>query len=171
MVVSVNCGYAKDRSSFKTYRKVGISVQNYAAVSDMVHVAGIGTVELEVQAFRETGSPMRNLMMEKVLHIPDAICNGFAFIEYHKLIGSPNRFNTSEGVDEKGIALWCSRLFQGVARRLVLPGKSRSKSYSNFDLQSVDVYIENEDMLEILDQHGEGSEGYDDHYDSGFDLI
>lgn len=141
----------KDRSSFKSYRKVGISAQNYAALADMVYVAGVGTVELEVQALREAGSPMRTLVLKNVLHIPDAICNGFGFIEYHKFYGSLNRRNTSQGLDEDGNALWCSRLFQGVAHRLVLPGRSRSKSYSNYDLQSLDVYIENEDMLEILD--------------------
>lgn len=112
----------------------------------MVYVAGIGTVELKVQALRETGSPIRTLVLKNVLHVLDAICNGFAFIEYHKFYGGENRRNTSEGLDEEGKPLWCSKLFQGVARRLVLPGKPRSKSYSNYDLQSLDVYIENEDI-------------------------
>lgn len=45
----------------------------------MVYVAGIGTVELKVQALRETGSPIRTLVLKNVLHVLDAICNRFAF--------------------------------------------------------------------------------------------
>lgn len=53
-----------------------------------------------------------------------------------------------------------------------MPGKPRSKSYSSYDLQSLDVYIENEDIVEILGGHSEGSEDYDDHDDgSGSDVI
>lgn len=150
MVVSGNCHFAKDRLAFKKYRKVGIFVQNYAALADMVYVAGIGTVELKVQALREIGSPIQTLVLKNVLHVPDAICNGFAYIEYHKIYGTANRPTTSEGRDEDGKPLWCSKVFQGVANRLVLPRKSRSESYADLDLQSLDIYIENEDMLEIL---------------------
>lgn len=149
VVVSGNCHYARDKSFFKDYREVGVSAQNYAALADMVYVAGIGTVEIKVQARREAGSPIRTLVLKNVLHVPDAICNGFAFIEYHKFHGRKNTRDPSQGLDGDGQALWCSEPTQGVDRRLVLPGQPGSKLSRNSDLQSPNIYIEDEDMLEI----------------------
>ena len=67
MVVSVNCHYAKDRSTFTNYRKVGKSAQNFAALAAMVYVAGVGTVELKVQALLDKGSPIRTLVLKNIL--------------------------------------------------------------------------------------------------------
>jgi len=69
MIVSGHCHYAKNRSSFTKYRRIQATAQG-------MRVIGIGTVRLQV--LRSPGSwGAHTLVLEDVLHIPDAICNGF----------------------------------------------------------------------------------------------
>lgn len=70
MVVSGDCHYARDRSAFKTYRQVSGTASGTA-------VNGIGTVELKVERSPEKGWGIKTLVLEDVLHIPSAKCNGF----------------------------------------------------------------------------------------------
>lgn len=76
MVVAGDCHYAKNRSAFKTYRRVRDAAGTLFANAPRSRVIGIGTVELVVK--RSPTDPSTNvLVLENVLHIPDAICNGF----------------------------------------------------------------------------------------------
>jgi hypothetical protein len=76
IIVSGNCHYAKNRSSFKVYRRVGRMIRD--ATGAETYIAGVGTVELNVRASSKKGSPTRSLVLENVLHVPDAVCNGFS---------------------------------------------------------------------------------------------
>lgn len=118
MVVSGDCHYAKNRSSFKNYRRVRGTAQG-------VPVIGMGTVELEVQRAPQSLDTY-TLVLENVLHIPTAMCNGF---------NSP-RFGGSQtwtkggvqGLDaSNGEPLWYGTEFCGL-NKLVLAGNPQGES-------------------------------------------
>ena len=66
--------YAKNRASFSTYRRVLCQVGN-------MRVLGIGTVNLQVVRGPED-TRTNTLVLENVLHIPEAICNGISIDQY-----------------------------------------------------------------------------------------
>ncbi|KAL1966234.1 hypothetical protein VTN77DRAFT_4786 [Rasamsonia byssochlamydoides] len=72
MIVGGHCHFARNRSSFKTYRRL----RGEAGTPNAARVIGIGTVELLVRRSWNDPKPYK-LVLEDVLHIPDAICNGF----------------------------------------------------------------------------------------------
>jgi hypothetical protein len=71
MVVSGHTHYAKNRSSFKTYKVVLGTAQRGRA-----RVIGIGMVELMVRRSPGTNGT-RKLILADVLHMPGAPCNWF----------------------------------------------------------------------------------------------
>ncbi|KAF4617009.1 hypothetical protein G7Y89_g15140 [Cudoniella acicularis] len=74
MIVSGDCYYARDRSSFKTYRSVRGTTSSLLKDTTS-RIAGVGTVELEVRRSRNR-EDTHTLVLKNVLHIPKAICNG-----------------------------------------------------------------------------------------------
>lgn len=70
------CGtnhYARDRAAFTTYKPV----QNGPVEVGGLKVVGVGRVELQVP--RSPNDPRTNtLVLENVLHEPNAICNGIS---------------------------------------------------------------------------------------------
>lgn len=68
--------YAKNRASFSTYRRVLCQVGN-------MRVLGIGTVNLQVVRGPED-TRTNTLVLENVLHIPEAICNGISIDQYFR---------------------------------------------------------------------------------------
>ncbi|KAL4992657.1 hypothetical protein BDW68DRAFT_173046 [Aspergillus falconensis] len=106
--------YARDRYIFTTYRPTKI------------FVAGIGTVELRVKVPGSTRiSPKsRTLVLDNVLHLPHAVCNGFSARLYRKIHGGGT--GKDGGVDAEGLLpLWCSEKFGDVSR-LVLETNMQS---------------------------------------------
>jgi hypothetical protein len=117
IVVSGSCHYAKDRSSFKTYRQLQGTAQG-------ITVIGIGTVEL--QTLRSPDNPgSHTLVLEDVLHIPSAICNGFNPALYGCL--SFWQGSVTQGFDENDMPIWYGKSFCGV-RRLELAGNPQGES-------------------------------------------
>jgi hypothetical protein len=81
MIVSGNCHYARDRASFTHYRAIPrrtVIKNNIFNPHEELEVAGVGTVELRVcRTVRDGGASSHVLVLEDVLHIPEAVCNGF----------------------------------------------------------------------------------------------
>ncbi|KAI9375677.1 hypothetical protein BJX61DRAFT_92921 [Aspergillus egyptiacus] len=69
-----NSHFAKNRSSFTTYRRAPSKVGGR-------RVLGVGTVELKVRRSPEDGR-MNILVLEDVLHMPNAACNGLCVRKY-----------------------------------------------------------------------------------------
>ncbi|RAH85140.1 hypothetical protein BO86DRAFT_407521 [Aspergillus japonicus CBS 114.51] len=125
MVVSGTNHYAKNRASFKSYRPVNRMVSN-----GTLFIAGVGTVELSVRASPARGSPTRTLVLDNVLHIPKAICNGFCFGQYHTI--------------HKGTP------FCGL-EKLALAGNPQGESDLNEDdINMLSLYIDKQDLQNIL---------------------
>ncbi|RDW72535.1 uncharacterized protein DSM5745_07707 [Aspergillus mulundensis] len=137
MLVSGTCHYAKNRSSFSTYRRIGREVP-CDIFGGSTYVAGIGTVKLQVRSIPRRGALTRTIVLENVLHVPSAICNGFNFHAYHRQHGGDtaagpwdgpgSKWNTDYGTDPEGHPLWYSEEFCGL-ERLVLAGEPQGETY------------------------------------------
>jgi hypothetical protein len=145
MIVSGTCHYAKDRSSFKTYRPLGKTIKGKVFGSH-VYVAGIGAVELNLRSSSKKGSPDRVLVLESVLHIPSAICNGFHWMKYQRENGgSVYTEDNWKGSDDVGRPLWYGKPFCGL-HKLALAGNPQGESYLKEDGEYVlSMYISMED--------------------------
>ncbi|CAK41358.1 hypothetical protein AnigIFM59636_001530 [Aspergillus niger] len=78
MVVQGNVHYARDRAHFTTYRPVTAHLKNNIFnPMDELEVAGIGTVEIPVVRSLDNPFDTHTIVLENVLHIPEAVCNGF----------------------------------------------------------------------------------------------
>ncbi|PYI37002.1 hypothetical protein BP00DRAFT_386094 [Aspergillus indologenus CBS 114.80] len=151
MVVSGTNHYAKNRASFKSYRPVNRMVPNGPFQGGELYIAGIGTVELNVRASPERGSPTRTLVLDNVLHIPVAICNGFCPMLYHQTCGGRSILGAPfQGTDEHGAALWFGQPFCGL-QKLALAGNPQGESYLNEDdINVLSLYIDEEDLENVL---------------------
>ncbi|PYI16784.1 hypothetical protein BO99DRAFT_414746 [Aspergillus violaceofuscus CBS 115571] len=147
MVVSGTNHYAKNRASFKSYRPVNRMVSN-----GTLFIAGVGTVELIVRASPDGGSPTRTLVLDNVLHIPKAICNGFCFGQYHTIHKGTVSLGVDyyHGTDEQGAELWFGQPFCGL-EKLALAGNPQGESYLNEDdIKMLSLYIDKQDLQNIL---------------------
>jgi hypothetical protein len=148
MIVCGDCHYARDRSAFKTYRHVGKTVLGNGMLTNQnIFVAGIGTVELRVHTGNEEGSTDGVLVLENVLHIPSAICNGFNFVEYQRINGGSARIGRdTKGFDRDGRTIWYGQSFVGL-QKLVLAGNPQGdSSLSDGGSYSLSIYISHEDL-------------------------
>jgi hypothetical protein len=142
----VVCGesYARNRSSFKTYRRV------HGTSTDGANIVGIGTVELSVPR-SSTDSSEHVLVLRDVLHIPTAICNGFSLnsIDHITNFGAEG----VQGFDRAGNPIWYSERFAGLSR-LVLAGnpqgESQLKDGTHYFLS---VYVDPEEMTRMAGNH------------------
>jgi hypothetical protein len=152
MCVSGSAHYARNRSSFKEYRRVGRSVSNSVFTgAGETFVAGVGTVELKVRSSPAEGAPTRTLVLEDVLHVPSAICNGFCFPQYHSIVGGVTSLGSMRSSDEEGRPLWYSEDFYGL-KRLVLDGNPQGETYlgDNGAMKALSMHISSEDLESIL---------------------
>jgi Pol polyprotein len=152
MIVSGDCHYARDRSAFKTYRHVGKTIQGNAMILNQnIFVAGIGTVELRVRTGNEEGSPDGMLVLENVLHIPRALCNGFNWLEHQRMTAGGIRIGLeTKGIDRDGRPSWCSQPFVGFSK-LALAGNPQGDSYLHEGGHySLSIYISDEDLGFVL---------------------
>ena len=108
--------YAKNRSSFKEYRRIKAKV-------GLTRVIGIGTIELQVE---RKDSTTYKLVLEDVLHTPSAICNGFvpSLTDCTQVWSATD---SVEGKDESGQSLWYTRGFYGLPK-LVLVNNPEGES-------------------------------------------
>ncbi|RDW72679.1 uncharacterized protein DSM5745_07851 [Aspergillus mulundensis] len=122
MIVSGNVHYARDQASFvpSTYTPVHTPIKSniFNPLDEMV-VAGIGTVHLTVP--RGVNDPSTHtIVLENVLHIPEALCNGFNPL----LVGSSMSCLADrwEGCDRFGRGMWYGTRFCGLGRLVLAPG-------------------------------------------------
>jgi hypothetical protein len=140
IVVSGSCHYAKDRSPFKTYRQVQGTAQGMTVI-------GIGTVEL--QALRSPDNPgSHTLVLEDVLHIPSAICNGFNPGLYGGL--SSWQRSVTQGIDKNDMPIWYGKSFCGV-RRLELAGNTQGESeLEKGEVLMLSIYLTKEEQSNLF---------------------
>ncbi|KAH1268121.1 hypothetical protein KXV18_006821 [Aspergillus fumigatus] len=129
MIVLGNCHYVRDRASFTHYRAMPrrtLVKNNIFNPHEELEVAGVGTVELRVcRTVRDGGASSHVLVLEDVLHIPEAVCNGFNPLLY----GSSMSCNMEywEGADRRGEPVWFAVPYAG-GTRLVLAGNPKGAS-------------------------------------------
>ncbi|KAL4886880.1 hypothetical protein BJY04DRAFT_212848 [Aspergillus karnatakaensis] len=151
VIVSGNCHYAKNRSSFKDYRGVGKHVSTGFPTASSLLVLGVGTVELQVATGRLPGSPARPLVLENVLHIPDAVYNGFSMIvDAHRNGGVVGNWSQGpDGMDEERRPRWCGQRYHGLSK-LVIAGNPRGETYDpNGAILSLSLNVDEQDLREI----------------------
>lgn len=119
-------------------------------------------MELKVQTSREEGSLVRTLVLEDVLHIPQANCNGFSVAVYHTLHGGSTRLGREpSGSDAEYQPLWCSEKFKGL-NKLVLAGNPQGESYLGDGVKMLSMYIGDEDLEGIVGPRGEREVSHED---------
>lgn len=125
VVVSGNCHYARDQASFTSYQPVAREIKNNVFnPDDELHVAGVGTVQLTVcKSPDDLGA--HTLVLENVLHLPDAICNGFNPLLYGSGMSCHQEY--WQGGDASGNPVWFSTPFAGQTK-LVLAGDPQGES-------------------------------------------
>lgn len=124
IVVGGNCHYAKNRSTFTSYRrspgKIGRS-----------RVLGIGTVKLQVQRGPHDPRPNK-LVLDDVWHMPDARCNGLSVSKYTEtnqpLSVESKGAHVEAKSDRDGEALWFGHPYCGCSG-VVLTGDPKGDSY------------------------------------------
>ncbi|PLN81657.1 hypothetical protein BDW42DRAFT_193562 [Aspergillus taichungensis] len=125
MVVQGNAHYARDLSTFLpgSYRPTHQTLShNIFDPSSELHVAGIGSVRIPVQT-GPAPTDTNVLELHDVLHVPEAVCNGFNPLLYGSSL------SCYEGWWEGRVAgggerpAWVARGFAGGAR-LVLLGRA-----------------------------------------------
>jgi len=118
IIVSGTSHYAKNRSSFKAYQHIT------PRVAGGQRVIGVGTVELQVET-SPTDSTPRTLVIKNVLHIPEAICNGYnPMLDFHAMAWGKEGIT---GLDKDGEVVWYAVDFCGL-RKLVLAGNPQGES-------------------------------------------
>ncbi|KAJ0417920.1 hypothetical protein BJY00DRAFT_197443 [Aspergillus carlsbadensis] len=148
MIVSGNTHYAKNRSSFTTYRRVGRSIPR--PTTGETFVAGIGTVELKVRTSRdEPGLPDGTLVLENVLHIPSAICNGVSIELSDAIAGNPA--GGWDAWDQQDRTIWYGERFYGGCR-LVLAGNPQGESYLEDGLHMLSMYAPEDFLNEVQEE-------------------
>ncbi|KAI9368239.1 hypothetical protein BJX61DRAFT_546737 [Aspergillus egyptiacus] len=149
MIVSGNCHYARDRASFTTYTPVhALLKNNIFNPHDEMHVAGVGTVHLVVPRGRTDPGSTHTLVLEDVLHIPEAICNGFNPL----LVGSSMSAHGDywEGADRQGRPMWFGLPFAGMGR-LVLAGPGGGESeLVEGRVPTLSLYVSPEERRDIV---------------------
>lgn len=135
MILIGSANYAKNRSSFKTYRQI----QGTAGGASVI---GIGTVELEVRR-SPTSTETGPLILENVLHIPSALCNGFDPVQLGE--GGVNfKRGLAEGSFRSGQPMWYGTTYCGLFR-LALAGNPQGETYLQEDgMYALSVFLSGE---------------------------
>ncbi|KAL3440740.1 hypothetical protein BJX65DRAFT_314473 [Aspergillus insuetus] len=128
MLVGGNTHYAMNRSSFKTYCRIGCKINN--VFSGVEHfVAGIGDVELSVHSSPNAGAPARTITLKNVLHLPRAISNGMSTLVWMKDVGEVvGKVTLDSASDRYGQPWWYGKPFIGLSK-LALAGNPQGESY------------------------------------------
>lgn len=118
IILTYGVQYAKNRSSFKTYRHIPKVTLKSGGVA-----VGKGKVELEV--LRSPGSSeSHTLVLKDVLHIPEALCNGITIPEGTR---TTTFRPVMQGFDEEGRPYWYGHDFRGLSK-LALAGNDEGES-------------------------------------------
>ncbi|KAH6673007.1 hypothetical protein B0J14DRAFT_61483 [Halenospora varia] len=143
-IVRGHCSYARDRSSFTTYREVRATVMG-------LEVLGIGSVQLQLINAPESPTPrIQMITIRPVLHIPSVLCNGinlFHVTPLPALSQSGDRL-----VDFRGESLGYMERFRG-GMRVVLTGNPNGISPIKEGVAlplNLDVYLSGDETARML---------------------
>ena len=139
--------YAKNRASFSTYRRVLCQVGN-------MRVLGIGTVNLQVVRGPED-TRTNTLVLENVLHIPEAICNGISIDQY--FTSHPDYdFSFREGTvcrrDNREPVWYSRRHFESsIRKRVVLAGDPQGEKpgLKEGEIYTLSVWASDDELDEL----------------------
>ncbi|KAB8232218.1 uncharacterized protein BDW43DRAFT_110733 [Aspergillus alliaceus] len=145
IVTDGNCHYAKNRSTFRSYRRAPGKVAGS-------RVLGVGSVELRVR--RRSGDNQTNtLVLDNVLHMPNARCNGLSLPKYreaHPLSGIGGEGEHFEARSDDGSEPeWYAEGFCGLSR-VVLAGEPQGESQlSDNGNYTLSVLASNDEMEKL----------------------
>ncbi|KAL2797805.1 hypothetical protein BJX66DRAFT_297273 [Aspergillus keveii] len=140
MIVGGTTHYAKNRSSFKTYQRVGRKFRDQIYGGELF-VAGIGDIELSVRSSEKKRAPTRTVILKNVLHIPAAICNGMSiniWTEENRHLVS--KASPDEAIDNQNEPWWYGKPFCGL-KKLALAGNPQGESYLTDEPMMLSVYV------------------------------
>ncbi|KAJ0417921.1 hypothetical protein BJY00DRAFT_315519 [Aspergillus carlsbadensis] len=152
MLVAGNTHYAKDRASFIAYRHIARYCPA-AMLGRPVLVAGVGTVELKVPSSPNPGSYVRTLVLENVLHLPNAVCNGFSVALWLQASGTCGlgSIGACTGWDKQDLPYWFSLPFHG-SERLVLYGNPQGRTYLGDGPKMLSYFFDERVLKKIRDE-------------------
>ncbi|KAL2827820.1 hypothetical protein BDW59DRAFT_54890 [Aspergillus cavernicola] len=148
MIVSGNCHYARDGASFTTYTPVNTLIKNNIfSPLDEMQVAGVGSVHLTVPRGPHDSST-HTLVLDGVLHIPEAVCNGFNPL----LIGSSMSCHSDywEGADRAGSPMWFGLPFVGLSRLVLAGGLGGESELIQGRVYTLSLYISPQERGAIM---------------------
>ncbi|XRM43947.1 hypothetical protein ABZX51_007103 [Aspergillus tubingensis] len=149
MVVQGNVHYARDRAHFTTYRPVTAHLKNNIFnPMDELEVAGIGTVEIPVVRSLDNPFDTHTIVLENVLHIPEAVCNGFNPL----LFGSSMSCTETAwmGADREGRLMWVAMPFRGGSRLVLAGGLVGESEIIEGRYYTLSLYVSPEEKGEFL---------------------
>ncbi|PYI02959.1 hypothetical protein BO78DRAFT_375932 [Aspergillus sclerotiicarbonarius CBS 121057] len=144
MIVQGNVHYARDRAHFTSYRPVTLRLKNNIFnPTEELQVAGIGTVQ--IPAVRSLDNPFdtHTLTLDNVLHIPEAVCNGFNPLLYGSSMSCSETAWT--GADRDGRMMWVARPFRGGARMVLGGGLSGESEIIEGRYYTLSLYVSGEE--------------------------
>lgn len=118
IILTRGAQYAKNRSSFKTYRRI-----RKVKLSSGIDVLGLGTVELDVLR-SPNSTESHTLILNNVLHTPNAICNGIMIPQDTR---STSFRPIMQGYEAGGRPYWYGTPFCGLSK-LALAGNHQGES-------------------------------------------
>lgn len=139
--------YAKNRSSFSTYRRVPCGINSSVFPGGPTLILGVGTVKLEMVR-GPTDRRTYTLVLENVLHMPTAIFNGICLgvlARQHDsmLVDSSNNTVTDKYTGEP---LFYGS-FRGGINRAVIAGNPRGVTYlKDWGSYLLSFWVRHEDL-------------------------
>ncbi|GMG11614.1 hypothetical protein F9C07_2252 [Aspergillus flavus] len=145
IVTGGNCHYAKNRATFRSYRRAPGKVGGS-------RVLGVGSVELRVRR-RSGDGEINTLVLDNVLHMPNARCNGLSLPKYretHPLTGVDDEGDHIEARSDDGSEPeWYAEGYHGLSR-VVLAGEPQGESHlSDDEHYMLSVMASNEEMEKL----------------------
>lgn len=164
MVVQGNAHYARDLSTFLpgSYTPTSQTLShNIFDPSSELHVAGIGTVRIPVQT-GPAPTDTNVLELHEVLHVPEAVCNGFNPLLYGSSMSCYEGFWEGRVPGGGERPEWVARGFAGGAR-LVLEGRGEEdgvgseiidSAWEGGGCGSLSLYVSREEVEGIRENMG-----------------
>jgi len=147
MMVSGSAHYARNRSSFSDYRRTrGQATLSTSPGAGVTQVLGIGTVKLNM--IRGPDDPRTyTLVLENVLHIPSAICNGISISLLHVKYDVMNRRVFDSRTKEP---LFYGKKYCGLARAVVA-GDPQGETYMDDEtVYMLSIHATDEDLKSLF---------------------
>lgn len=151
LVISGDRHFARNRSAFKEYCRIRATAQG-------ARVVGVGTVELCVRC-NPADESTATLVLENVLHIPGAVCNGFSAQLKRDAMSCKKEIPPGLDREEECSSSWYTISSCGLTR-LVLAGdpqedsllQDESREEHHVSAVLIDLHLDAEEEYHILKQ-------------------